>query len=94
MDKAALGRWPFLGWWLPNCSPRHCRGSVKVLPAVSGLASKSDDGETSSSVLFLGRTEEKLAPSLVAPSQHDRLFVLFMMQVFLPALRDQSQEWD
>ena len=48
---------------------------MKVLPAVSGLASKSDDGETSSSVLFLGRTEEKLAPSLVVPSQHDRLFV-------------------
>ena len=43
-------------------------GSVKVLTMVSGLASESDGAETSSSVLFLGRIEEKLAPLLVVPS--------------------------
>lgn len=64
---------------------------MKVLPRVSGLASESEAAETSSSVLFLGRTEEILAPMVVAPSYHDRSFVLLITQVSFLALRVQPQ---
>ena len=64
---------------------------MKVLLKVSGLASKSEDAETLSFVLFLGRIEEKQALLVVVPSYHDHSFVLLIMQVSFLALRDQSQ---